>query len=122
MKYLKQAGIILIFSFISEFLHALLPLPIPASIYGIILLFICLNAKIIQVSSIKETSCFLIEIMPFMFIPAGVGLIDSWDILKPSFLAYITITALSTVAVMIVTGKITQAIIHIRKEKSVSHE
>lgn len=108
MKYLKQFGIILTLSFIGEFLNYLLPLPIPASIYGIILMFLCLNFQIIPLHAVKETGDFLIETMPLMFIPAAVGLLESWDIIKPSWLPYIAITAISTVVVMVVAGHVTQ--------------
>ena len=56
MKYLKQFGIILALSFIGEFLNDFLPLPIPASIYGIILMFLCLKTKIIPLSAVEETA------------------------------------------------------------------
>lgn len=111
MKYLKQFGIIIALSFLGEILHAIIPLPIPSSIYGIIILFICLETKLIKVESVKETSSFLIEIMPVMFIPAAVGLIDSWETMKNHIFVYVMITILTTFFVMIVSGKVTQFII-----------
>lgn len=118
MKYLKQFGIILGISFISEILHALLPLPIPASIYGIVILFVCLETRLIRVSQVKETSSFLIEIMPLMFIPAAVGLMESWEILNSSLIAYLTITVVSTLAVMVISGRMTQRMMgHKRSEE-----
>ena len=44
MKYLRQFGLILLFSFLGEALRALIPLPVPASIYGMALLFLALAA------------------------------------------------------------------------------
>lgn len=117
MKYIKQFLIIIIISFIGEIFHEVLPLPIPASIYGIIILFLCLEFHIIPLSSVKETGKFLVEIMPIMFIPAGVGLISVWDIIKPSWMVYIFITFLSTCIVLIFTGKISQMIIQAEKRK-----
>ena len=73
MKYLKQFGIILVLSFIGELLNHVLPLPVPSSIYGIILMFICLKTGLIPLEEVDETGRFLIEIMPLMFIPAAVG-------------------------------------------------
>ena len=73
MKYLRQLLIILIFSFIGEILHSLIPIQVPASIYGLVLLFIALLTGIIQLPQVKEAAKYLIEIMPLMFIPAGVG-------------------------------------------------
>lgn len=117
MKYIKQFGIILFLSLLGELLHAFLPLPIPASIYGIILLFLCLECNIIPVSSIKETSRFLIEIMPVMFIPAAAGLMDSWQIIKSEWISYAVITFLSTFIVMAVSGKVVQFIMKRTKKK-----
>ena len=118
MKYLKQFGIILLIAFAGEVLHALLPLPIPAGIYGIILLFLCLCTKLLPVSAIKETSVFLIEIMPVMFIPAAVGLMDSWQIIKEAWLSYVVITVLSTFVVMAVSGRAVQLVMKLTRKES----
>jgi len=115
MKFVFQFLIIIIFSFIGEILHYIIPLPIPASIYGIILLFVALQCKLIKVRDIKETSSFLIAVMPIMFIPAAVGLIDSWKAVSQSLIPYIIITVVSTFVVMGVSGLVTQYVI--RKEK-----
>lgn len=111
MKYIKQFSIILLISFLGEALHALLPLPIPASIYGIVLLFAALTLKIIPVSAVKDVSTFLLEIMPMLFIPAAAGLLEAWGILKPNLAAYIVITLAATVAVMAVSGLVTQFLV-----------
>ena len=110
MKFLIQFLIIIAFSFAGELLHFLLPLPIPASIYGIILLFLALETKLIKVKHIRETSSFLIAIMPVMFIPAAAGLIDSWKVLQPLLLPILVITVVITVFVMVITGKVAQMI------------
>ena len=115
MKYLKQFGIIIAIAFIGEVLRALIPLPIPTSIYGIILLFLGLEKGIINHSSVKEVSVFLIEIMPVMFVPAAAGLMESWGILSENLLVYIVITVVTTVLVMVTAGKVTQFMI--RKSK-----
>ena len=83
MKFVRQFMIILTISFVGELLHALLPLPVPASIYGLVLMLIGLQTGILPLSAINEAGGFLIEIMPMLFIPAGVGLMVSWGALKP---------------------------------------
>lgn len=118
MKYLKQFCLILFFSFIGEILHALIPFPIPASIYGIILLFLSLEFKIISLEKVKDTGKFLIEIMPVMFIPSAVGLMDSWELIKASFVPYITIPLVSTIVVMGVSGWVTQFVIRRDRTKN----
>ena len=116
MKYLKQFGIIIAVSFIGEILNAVLPLPIPAGIYGIVLLFILLETKLVPLSAVKETGNFLIDIMPVMLVPAAVELMDYWGIVKPQILKYIIATIVSTVVVMIVSGLVTEGIIRLRKK------
>lgn len=111
MKYIKQFGIIVAISFVGEVLNWLLPLPVPASIYGIIILFAGLKMGWIPLENVKETGDFLVQIMPLMFIPAAVGLIDSWGILKQNLIAYVVIMVVSTIVVMGVTGLVTQAVI-----------
>ena len=110
MKYLKQFLIILTVSFIGEILNRFVTLPVPASIYGIVIMLLCLLLKIIKLSQVKDTADFLIAIMPVMFIPAGVGLIDSYGIIKDSILAYVVVTFISTVVVMAVSGLVTQLV------------
>ena len=111
MKYIRQFLIILLISFLGELLKYIIPLSVPASIYGMVLMFLALELKILKVSDVKETSTFLIEIMPLMFVPAGVGLLDSWEALQPIWVQVVIITLISTVVVMGVSGTITQWVI-----------
>lgn len=111
MKYIKQFSIIMLVTFIAEILKYFIPLPVPASIYGLILMLVALKKKLILIEHVKETGLILIEIMPLMFIPAGVGLMDSWDALKNILVPVSLITVSTTVIVMAVTGKITQFVI-----------
>jgi holin-like protein len=117
MKYLKQFMIILAFSFLGEVLHQVLPLPIPASVYGLVFMLAALMTGVLKLHQVKEASTFLIEIMPVMFIPAAAGLIDSWGILQPVIVPIGIITVVTTVFVMAVTGLVTQGIIRKGKKK-----
>lgn len=116
MKYVKQFSIILIISFIGEGLNYLIPLPVPASIYGLVIMLICLQTGIIPLAAVRDAGRFLVEIMPLMFIPAAVGLLESWGFIKPVWFPVIAITVISTVAVMAVTGRITQRVIRMEKK------
>lgn len=118
MKYIRQFGIILLITFIGEIMHELIPIPVPAGIYGIVLLFIGLKTGIVPLSEVKDVSKFLIQIMPLMFIPAAVGLIDTWEVLSPSWLQFVIVTVVTTVVVMAVSGLATQAVIRLRSRKA----
>ena len=117
MKFIKQFGIILDISFIVEIMNYLIPLPVPASIYGLVLMLLCLHFGIVHIDSVKDSGKFLIEIMPLMFIPAAVGLIESWKTIGSKIGTYLIITVLSTIFVMIVAGHTTQAFIRFSKSK-----
>lgn len=118
MKYIKQFAVILVVSFLGEVLKYLLPLPIPASIYGLVLMFTALCTGVIKLESVRETAKFLAEIMPLMFIPAAVGLTQSWGIIRPALVPIIVITLVSTAAVMAVSGKVTQYMIRKGRKQS----
>ena len=120
MKYLKQFLIILVISYAGELLKYVLPLPIPASIYGMVILLVGLLTGWIALDAVKDVGKFLIEIMPVMFIPAGVGLMSSWGILKPLILPVSIITVVTIVTVMAAIGKVSQWVI--RKGKSHKEE
>ena len=120
MKYIKQFVIILTVSFLGEVLRAVLPLPVPASIYGLLLMLLALCTGVIPLDSVRETGRFLIEILPLMFIPAAVGLIESWDKISPIVFELIVITAVSTVLVMVLSGRVTQWVIRKENRKSQS--
>ena len=117
MKFIKQFGIILAISFVGEIMNYLIPLPVPASIYGLVLMLLCLHFGIVHIDSVKDSGKFLIEIMPLMFIPAAVGLIESWKTIASKIGTYLIITVLSTIFVMIVAGHTTQAFIRFSKSK-----
>lgn len=108
MNYLTQFSIILGISFVAEILVALIPVKIPASIYGLVIMLLALIFKLIKVAQIRETVSFFMQIMPMIFIPAGAAIIIAGDKLRESFFAIVAITAISTVAVIAASGSVTQ--------------
>lgn len=122
MNYVKQFCIILAFSFTGEVLNRIIPLPVPASIYGLVLLFLALEFKFLKVEHIKEVSKFLLGIMTLFFVPSSVGFINALPLMKKYGLLFISITIVSTLIVFAVTGQVTQALMKIRNRNSVSEE
>jgi len=112
MKYIQQFAIILAFTLAGEALHYFIPLPIPASIYGLLLLFAALESKLLPLSLIEEAGDFLLEIMPLMFVPAAVGLMDIWNLLLPDLAAYLTITVVSFAVVLAASGGTAQLMLN----------
>lgn len=111
MKYVFEFLIILLISFIAEILNAVIPLPVPASVYGLVILFACLCLKIIKVEQVETVSKFLLSIMPVFFIPAGVGVITSISVISENLIPILVIMIVTTVVVMVVTGVVAQIVI-----------
>lgn len=108
MKYLKQICLILLFSFLGELLRWLLPFPIPASIYGMVLLFAALMLKIIPGEAVRDSGAFLTSILPLLFVAPAVNLIDCWDQVRPIVIPLALVILFTTVLTFGVSGMVTQ--------------
>ncbi len=102
---------------IGELLAAVIPLPIPASIYGMVLMFAALCLKIIPPDAVRGTGKFLIEIMPVMFVPAAVGLMANWNALQSMLLPCAIAVIVVTPIVMAASGLATQTMMQIGERK-----
>lgn len=117
MKYVKQFAVIALMTILGEFLNQLIPLPVPASIYGMVILFLCLQTGILKPAQIEETADFFLAAMPIFFISPSVSLMSSFGVIKNSFLSILIICLVSTAVVMAVTGLVSQAVIRHGKAK-----
>lgn len=117
MKYVKQFAVIALMTILGEFLNQLIPLPVPASIYGMVILFLCLQTGILKLAQIEETADFFLAAMPIFFISPSVSLMSSFGVIKNSFLSILIICLVSTAVVMAVTGLVSQAVIRHGKAK-----
>ncbi len=117
MQYLKQFLIILLISCLGELCEMGLPLPIPASVYGLVLMFVALCTHVIRLEQVEHVAKFLLEIMVVMFTPPAVGLIAKWPVLKNVWPQVLVIVILTTLIVMFVTGHVAQALIRLEKRR-----
>ena len=111
VKYIKQLLIILAFTLLGELLAYLLPLPVPAAIYGLILLFVALCAGILKPEKIAETARFLISIMSVLFVAPTVSILSYWGVIAPNLVPIIVIVLVSTVLVFAVSGLVTKVLL-----------
>ena len=108
MKYLFQTAAIMLVTLAGELMHLLIPLPIPASIYGLIIMLACLQLRVIKLEHVEGAGNFMLEIMPALFIPAAVGLITAWTELNAMLVPVLVITVATTFIVMAATGWVAQ--------------
>lgn len=111
MKYLSQFLIILGFTLTGEALQRLIPLPIPASVYGIVLLFGALCLGVVKVSQVKDVGNFLISLLPLLFVSPTVGIVESWPLIRPQLLPIVLLLLGSTIAVFGISGGVTQLLL-----------
>ena len=104
-----------------EILHVVLPLPVPASVYGLVLLLAALNFKLVKLDDVKEVGTYLTGIFPLLFVPAAAGVMELWaemgEMLLPILVAIIPVTVL----VMVSAGKTTQALTGRKKNLQVGN-
>lgn len=109
MKYLTQFLRILAFTLAGELLQRLVPLPIPASVYGLVLLFAALNIGLVKLEQVKDAGGFLISILPILFVSPAVGILDNWEAIRGALIPILALTLLSTVLTFGIAGRATQA-------------
>ena len=108
MKYLKQIALIVLFSFLGEICRAVIPLPVPASIYGMVLMFAALSLKIVKLEQVGEAGRFLTSVLPVLFVAPAVGIVEHWALIRPQLLAIVLLILGTTAATFGISGRITQ--------------
>lgn len=111
MKMIKQLSIIIAVSFVAEVMEYLIPLPVAASVYGLVLMLVGLITKIIPLHKVEDAADFLVEIMPILFVPPTVSIMTSVEAMKQMLIPLCVISVVSTILIMVVTGRVSQGII-----------
>ena len=117
MHYLKQFAVIIAISAISELLAIFIPLPIPASIYGMSLLFLLLMTGVLKLQQVENAANLLLGIMPALFVVSGAGLITSYGQIAENFASWIAVNIGSTIVILATTGLLAQGLIRRKKAK-----
>ena len=122
MKFLRQIAIIMGISFLAELLEALIPLPIAASMYGLVLMLLGLVTKLIPLEKVEGAADFLIEIMPLLFVPPTVSVIANLEALKSILVPLLVICISTTILIMAVTGRTAQSLMRIGRSGAEKQE
>lgn len=110
MKVFKQCIIIFGAWFAGEFMNKVLHVPLPGNVLGMLILLVFLLTGVVKFEYIKEVSDFLLDHLAFFFLPAGVGLIASYDKIKDNIAAFILICVITTFIVMFIAGHVVQLV------------
>lgn len=117
MRFVKQFFVILFFSFAGELLHRWLPLPVPAAVYGILLLFGALQSGLLPLAVVQQTGAFLTDLMPVLFVGPAVGLLESWPLVVPRLLPLLMLVLGSTVFAFGAGGGVAQRLLQKRRNE-----
>ena len=122
MKYIFFFCIIFAVTLIGEILAHWIPIPIPGSIYGVVLLFLLLLTGVLKLKHVEGAGNFFLTILPFLFISNCVSLMDSMSLLGEHVIVIVILTIVSTLVVMVVTGGVAQVFINHKKKKAAAAE
>ena len=103
MNFLEQFAILCATLFVGSILKAIIPLAIPETIYGMLLLFLLFVFKIIKTADVRRASDTILENMSFLFVPIGVGIIENYADFRENFIAIFFITLISSIIAMVIT-------------------
>jgi holin-like protein len=109
MKYLTQLTIILAVTLSGEVLSRVVPLPVPASVYGMTIMFVLLATGVLKARQVRDVATLLIEVMAIMFVPSSVMIMTLWPLAPELLIAAILLICVGTLLVMAVTGHAAQA-------------
>ena len=108
MKYITQLLYILLFTGAGELLESVIPLPIPAAIYGLVLMLIALCTGALKPEKIADTARFLIALMPLLFVAPAVNILRYWNIIRSDIITICVNVVVSTIGGVAVSGLVTK--------------
>ena len=115
MKYISQILIIISITVAAELIKFIIPLPIPASIYGLVGLFLLLKTGLLKLNAVEDVADFLMGIMSLILVPASVSFISNLDAMAALLVPVLLMGLVGTVVIMGVTGRVSQWLIRRRK-------
>ena len=120
MKYLSQFLRITAFTLVGELLQRIIPLPIPASVYGLVLLFAALCTGSVKLEQVKDAGGFLTSILPILFVSPAVGILENWGMIKDAVIPMFLVALLTTFTTFVIAGPVTQSLRNKEEEKNES--
>ena len=120
IRTIAQVGILWVFYYIGVLIVEWTNIFIPPGIIGLVLLWALLMMNVINVKLIQDGASFSIAFLTLFFIPSTVGVVEYPELLTLSGLLLVLAVFVSTVIVIVVTGKVSQFIE--RKEQEVKED
>lgn len=110
IRTITQIGIIIVFYLVGQAIVNITGIIIPGSIIGLVLLWLALFFKVLNVKYIQQGASFLLLYLTLFFIPSTVAVINYPELLTISGGLLILAVIISTLVTMAITGKVSQLI------------
>ncbi|TDM49441.1 antiholin-like protein LrgA [Macrococcoides goetzii] len=119
-NFFHQAIVISVILLISKIIESFMPIPMPASVIGLVLLFICLCTGIVKLGQLERVGTALTDNIGLLFVPAGISVVKSLGLISEHPFLIIGLIFISTLLLLLCTGFFSQMLVMTteRKEKS----
>lgn len=119
---MQLKAILIIFAclFFGEALIALTKLPLPPSVIGLLVLFICLQTGLVKLTTIEKLAQVLLDHLVLLVIPACIAIMQYLDIIKDDLWILIVAVSVSTMLVLFSTAKSYQFLRHFQKQNTIN--
>lgn len=108
MNYLKEFTILCVCLFLGVVTRTIIDFPIPEAVYGMFYLFLALQFKLLKKEDVKTASDGILHNLALLFVPVGVGIMNSYDVIEGKVILLIVIVLLGTIMTMGFTGLFVQ--------------
>lgn len=116
MKITLQVAVVFLISWLGSIISEILPIPIPGSVLGMILLFVLLMLKVLKVEHIRQKIDFLKVHMPLFFIPAGVEIMEKYNLVRGNIIKLLIVCVVSTILTFVATVYTVKGVITIQNK------
>lgn len=117
MEILRQIGVILGVCLVGVLLSSFLPIPVPASVLGMVLLFVLLCLRVVKPRHIDKSSDFLLRNMSFFFIPASVGIMEYYTLVKDHLISLLLVCLITTILTFAAAAYTVTAVIRLQERR-----
>ncbi|PSB71976.1 antiholin-like murein hydrolase modulator LrgA [Bacillus pumilus] len=119
--FLSQAFIFATVMFVSNLISMYLPIPMPASVIGLVLLFVLLTTKIVKLEQVEQLGTSLTGLISFLFVPSGISVIQSLGVMQEVGVQVIGVIIIATIMLLAATGLFSQLLMQL-SEKPQKHK
>nr|MDF9458447.1 antiholin-like murein hydrolase modulator LrgA [Bacillus pumilus] len=114
--FLSQAFIFATVMFVSNLISMYLPIPMPASVIGLVLLFVLLTTKIVKLEQVEQLGTSLTGLISFLFVPSGISVIQSLGVMQEVGVQVVGVIIIATIMLLAATGLFTRLLMQLSEK------